>query len=427
MKTHALLFSLFLAFFSTTQHAAAQQTIELPDSARTYIYDTVSGGWGHLIYGTFWTWNAHNDVTTMAQRVWTGTQWSDSFDYQYTYDAQHRLTTELERRSVSAGWDSLYLDVYTYDASGSLTTKQIYGWQYGGTRYCNTFHYGSDPDRPLSMVITSSTGGAAWQLSEQYTWSYDPPVDTMWRQRWDVPTSAWVYVDMNVDSPGHYRSYSYNGTTWALTTELYKGYDSHGSWIGDYSYVNGALTWYNRESYTYDPAGQIITATLEYWQGGSWYLESRDSMAYDAAGRLTFKHDTVLSGVTQDSIYVYDSLGYTDYALHMMYMPAWHPSGDSTRYYYHRAIATGLQEAALSADVAIYPIPTHDQLIVAVHAAGAETLTMTMTDMMGRSVMTGALHEGQNPLNVTMLPAGLYLLRVADGSGAAQLRSIVIR
>ncbi|MBS1596542.1 MAG: T9SS type A sorting domain-containing protein [Bacteroidetes bacterium] len=427
MKTHTLLFSLLIAIFFSTQHAAAQQTIELPDSSRTYIYDTVNGGWGHLVAGTFWTWNAHNDVTSMAQRIWTGTQWTDSFDYQYTYDAQHHLTSELERRSVSTGWDSLYLDVYTYDASGTLTTRQSYGWQYGGIRYCSTYSYGSNPAQPLSMVVTSSTAGAAWQPSEQYTWSYQPPVDTMWRQRWDVPTSSWVYTDMNVDSPGHYRSYSYNATAWVLTSELYKGYDSHDNWIGDYSYVNGVQTWYKREAYTYNTAGQIITATAEYLQGGSWYLESRDSMVYDAAGRLTFRHDSVPSGVTQDSVYAYDSVGYTDYTLHMMYIPAWHPSGDSTQYYYHRSIATGLQNTVLAADIAVYPVPAHDQLIVALHTVALENITLTLTDMSGRKVMRAIVAEGTSHLDVSGLSAGVYTLSLFDGRGAGQVRRVVIR
>ncbi|SDX54238.1 Ig-like domain-containing protein [Hymenobacter psychrophilus] len=88
--------------------------------------------------------------------------------------------------------------------------------------------------------------------------------------------------------------------------------------------------------------------------------------------------------------------------------------------------ATGLATAPATSPAAtlrVFPNPSTDGLLTVV-GAGASTADLTVTDLLGRTVLRQRLGAGQPAasVNVTALPAGTYLMTVSDGSHRQTIR-----
>ncbi len=431
MKTHTLLFSLLAALFFSIQHAAAQQTIELPDSLRLYRCDTLTGHWSSLQSADYWQWNAHNDIVQHDVRNWDSINTLADSRQLYTYDAAHHLTGVQSLKWAGSAWDTLTLQSYDYDVSAGLVSGSLFWfptpWTGQGLPWLTLTSYDGDINRPLVETTLISHSGGGWDSLSRRLWGYSATTDTQMAQTWDTTTTTWLNSTMYIHSPGHLSSYNGNGTSWTFFALSDTTYDSYGhtTMITDVWTVGNHLdTVQYRHTYSYDAGGHMLTDASDYYQTGTWYNDGRDTFTYDAAGRRLTGHYTHPVFTTVDSAYTYDSLGYIDHCTRRLTTTRYY--GDSIQYYYHRATATGVQSVVLTADIAVYPVPAHGQLTVAVHTAAAEDLTMTMTDMAGRKVLTGTLHDGPNHLNVEGLPDGIYLLRADDSRGASQGHRVLI-
>lgn len=82
----------------------------------------------------------------------------------------------------------------------------------------------------------------------------------------------------------------------------------------------------------------------------------------------------------------------------------------------------GLKEKLMS-EFKVYPNPVSDQLIVEPSAKVSEAMNWTLTDLKGSPVMQGrwtdANSGGKLQLDVSALPAGIYLLNLSDKNAAA--------
>jgi PKD repeat protein len=83
-------------------------------------------------------------------------------------------------------------------------------------------------------------------------------------------------------------------------------------------------------------------------------------------------------------------------------------------------VASGVQEVVASGSIATWPNPAVDELNVAVVSGMKGFVTVTITDLDGRTVKTErtSLGGGRNQLRIATsgLNAGLYMLRITDGS-----------
>jgi hypothetical protein len=83
-------------------------------------------------------------------------------------------------------------------------------------------------------------------------------------------------------------------------------------------------------------------------------------------------------------------------------------------------VASGVQEVVVSGSIATWPNPAVDELNVAVVSGMKGLVTLTITDLDGRTVKTErtSLGGGRSQLRIATggLNAGLYMLRITDGS-----------
>ena len=84
------------------------------------------------------------------------------------------------------------------------------------------------------------------------------------------------------------------------------------------------------------------------------------------------------------------------------------------------SVASGVHEVVTSGNIATWPNPAVDELNVAVVSDMQGLVTVTMTDLDGRTVKTErtSLGGGRSQLRLTTsgLNAGMYMLRITDGN-----------
>jgi len=78
---------------------------------------------------------------------------------------------------------------------------------------------------------------------------------------------------------------------------------------------------------------------------------------------------------------------------------------------YYPAINTGINDAPQLSTFAIYPNPAGNRVVIALAAAPAEPQLIQITDLAGRVLISTHTTTTQTAINISDLPAGLYMLR----------------
>lgn len=90
----------------------------------------------------------------------------------------------------------------------------------------------------------------------------------------------------------------------------------------------------------------------------------------------------------------------------------------TTKLYYHQinlafSLVSGLADRPSSTHISIYPNPTPDMLNVHIAPMPSEQ-SYIISDLFGRQVMEGTLTSGCTSLDLSLLPAGSYFLRIGE-------------
>jgi hypothetical protein len=116
-----------------------------------------------------------------------------------------------------------------------------------------------------------------------------------------------------------------------------------------------------------------------------------------------------------------------------------YPSGGPNRKYtvrywnvlndtYNSGLTSGIDQNGLTATFSVYPNPTAGAITVDITRTTASDLTITLTDIRGlviyRNLVTGVMNHKE--IIDRKLPAGLYLLNVADGR-EVQVKKVVVQ
>ncbi|MCE2790312.1 MAG: M12 family metallo-peptidase [Saprospiraceae bacterium] len=70
---------------------------------------------------------------------------------------------------------------------------------------------------------------------------------------------------------------------------------------------------------------------------------------------------------------------------------------------------------SLTEEVWVFPNPANQELNVVLEGKASELNTFRITDISGRPFLSGALAAGKNQIDISALPAGMYLLIASDG------------
>ncbi|PZF74499.1 T9SS type A sorting domain-containing protein [Taibaiella soli] len=84
---------------------------------------------------------------------------------------------------------------------------------------------------------------------------------------------------------------------------------------------------------------------------------------------------------------------------------------------------TGINNNSLLNNISIYPNPAHEQLFI---SGLKESVKVCITSLTGQLLQTSTLSAGNNQLNISSLPAGVYLLQLKTDTGERKTVKIVV-
>lgn len=244
------------------------------------------------------------------------------------------IAGELATQTTGYGTSQASTVSYCYDPDGDKTAVVYADGNSSGTAPCGTsspwavtatpqanYQTTYSYDSAGELVSTTTPATAAAPSGATTTTTYDPAGNTLTRTDPDLVTTTWTYTPLNLTatvsysgSSAHSVSYSYDadgaktGMTDATGSSSYT-YDPFGELA---SATNG-----NRQttSYGYSPDGQVTTITYPLPAAATWATSDIVSYGYDHADELTsvtdFNGNSISIGNTADGLPSSQALGST--------------------------------------------------------------------------------------------------------------------
>ena len=345
--------------------------------------------------------------------VWRTAE-GDQYRTTYTYDEYDLyLIEELTESKIDDQWIDWYLVNYEYDFFGNV----------------------------LEILGLSSFGGEAWDYDSRASYSYDTDLlSEVVYQYWE--DDDWVNETKEV--------YNYNDN---VTTVLYW------DWNGN--------NWSSDELWTYTYDDESIELLIQYMQGGAWQFDEKITFTLDFNGNIKevlyeeWQNNAWVNALKmmyfyEDGVYTEILVGYwmnNDWQVEYKYEFGY-VDGNATRgtcnlfisgqmvstdgdiemaYGYNTASKsfygcevnmtyidlTGVNENVEATHFKVYPVPAENEIqIQAEGLQKAEIYSLT-----GQKLMESAMEK----MNVSSLSQGVYLLKVYDQSGRAEVQRIVVK
>ena len=402
---------------------------------------------------------AQTRLTAAAHWTHNGAEFkrTDSTAYNYYSSARGGDLKNLLKFDNASMWnfagDTLNNDmrwVQEFDASNRLTTKVSQKWDAPTSAWVNEFKY---------IYTYTSTGKVA----------------TMVIQHWDG-TSAWITDSKNVYTYNAANQLSYDQfqlwdgiSAYVPNKQVTYYYDMAGNVINETNnnFVSATPVFTSKVDYTYNTANKMLTATHSSWNGAGWDNTEMFTHTYDTSNRKTselhqnyvgtaFENDmmklfsdfagsnpgteidqmwdTAGAGSWKDTYkysYTYNTGGQLTSATRQSndISIGWtNVMGDTKANYYYGTFTSVKDVRANGGTANLFPVPAQNAVTISIKWNEAQSSTITVTDMLGRPVVTRSLNAGttEATISVSELAAGNYLVNINGANGASVVKQIVV-
>ena len=99
----------------------------------------------------------------------------------------------------------------------------------------------------------------------------------------------------------------------------------------------------------------------------------------------------------------------------------------SPKFVFNTGTSTGMDESALPFQIVqLYPNPTADQLFITIDCQNPKTLSLTLKDITGKTVLTKSVdtYEKQHTIHLKNLLQGIYMLELKSTNGSINRRVV---
>ena len=317
----------------------------------------IGGTWVNLSRNTY-TNDASGKVQSMLTEGWQEGAWVNFSIVNVTWNASSQIVMETVQKWSSGVLKNNMRRSYTYNTSGNKLTILQEDWS--GTAWVNemrtTYAYNAS-GYLLSMTVEASNAGGPWVAAARFTYSSDPQGNWIQLIYEEWSGTAWVLtgkIDYTTDPQGN------------ITSETIQNYVS-GSWVND-----------SRKTYTYDVNSNGISGKNEAWQGSAWVSDMQTSVIYNKKEILA---------VLSQMVYHY-----------------------TARY---RWYSTGTEELiGHETSLRISPNPAKNLVTVKFENADNSRGLITVCTIEGKTVASQPVNSGEVQIDVSGLPAGVYLLNL---------------
>jgi hypothetical protein len=365
---------------------AAAQTFTYDGRARLTLLATVDSATRSPQTNEISTYNAAGAITEVRYQSWNGTAYADLARLTLSYDTRNNLSESQVQIYNGSRWQTTEGSRFqnTYDAAGHLATQVEQ--RYNGTGYQN---------RARHVFTVPATG--VWTAQATQRWRNNAWADTLrisnvgWHNFGQQQMSS---ADYEVLMNGSWLSFRLTGS-YSATTEQRTMQRRVGSNFANFYRMNAS----------YDAAGNKSYEKEESWNGTSWDIdrEERDLLTYNASGDITRRISQANKTGAPNGLENIERWNYANF----------------------QTIALAARPQTLPAGtLQAYPNPSTDGRFVLQAALARPTAAeLRVTDALGREV----LRRTYSPtLDLSHLPAGLYLLELHTDVGVARQKVQVI-
>ena len=389
------------------------------DDQQIYVYDTSTGYVNALNF--LQTFNAANNIDTAIDQSWdvVSGSWLNSTREVNTYNASNDLTEIVHYNwdTTTSSWAERYEQTRSYDAAHHLITSL---------------------SQVVSGTVLVNVGKENYMYdSEGYLLS-DSSFD------WNTSASSWVFGSVNafVYNTSHQLIADSSGVMPYFTKDTYT-YNPSGNRISatlQYS-DSGVLRNIQLNTYTYDGIGDTLVELVKYWDDVTSSWHNTTNMIFD--GYTDHQPEVVITQYWIDSsatyanfskdTSAYNAYGQCTYGFYQLWNNTgyWEwPYNDfvGTRFYYETYTTSVSNISNNNCTASVYPIPTKDQLHVSITWNEPQAFSIEIMDMSGRVVNTRQMPECKTyDGNITLgnLPAGNYIMKMT-GTNAQSVQQIVV-
>ena len=314
---------------------------------------------------------ASNGLQQQLVENWSNESWQNATRGTYTTDGNDYILHILGEQWNGGSWNTARQTTYTNAEDGNI--DNIVGQNGNGTNWTNNNKslWTYNEDGSIATMTNQMWNGSAWQNQSisHYTYSDAGKVTHILMENWNADNGTWqTYLQQN---------YTLNNAG-EPTEILMQLYDTAGEIWTDYS----------KQTNTYT-GGQLSYYLVEIRVGGNWVNSTEVNRAFDGQGR-----------VTQEIYNIWNGNGW----------------GASSRITYTYGVL-GLNEFNRPG-LSVYPNPASDIL----HISGADILkTVSAYDIQGRAF---GLTRDNDAVNVSALPAGVYILNAETESGTSKIKIV---
>jgi len=419
-----------------SNYAPAQKIL---DSIYTYYF--LSGQDSVFCFKQKYAYDAAGHNTSVARYYydsklgWCGACFypgNDIYGYgrfDYNYDESGHLTETTGYSGGNINWGKQTREKNEYDGDGNLVTWYWQGWsgakndwvadmgkEFGyneAGQNTSIRHFNWDPvqnswqpamkgeisydtsgEKVLDLFYLWNTTLRDWTLDSKTEWTYDS-----FGNQIVCADSAWTWVKKKY--------------VWVEKTRREGITDSNGHIISEYWNMGQGLN--SKFVYAYDSGGRMISKIWSSrWNNQEWRERERSEWAYDPPGKLileTWVGDIMDFDVVEPIKIerTFDSAG--DKICETFYNSNGNRQIFTLRnkdYYFYRTSVTGTQDIPVN-HIKVYPNPTSGNLNISGLTGPAEVKIYSLLGMLLRT-----LNQVENTVDISDLPAGIYIMRVAN-------------
>ena len=228
-----------------------------------------------------------NKLLSATQEYYDGSNWQNSYGYNYEYDTNNNLTIEtgLTWSFIDSKWEYSDKITYTYNANNRVILELEQDWNSGTNQfddsYRSTYTYNGSGD--ITELLDQIWDNGAWENEYRTTITYNAGmIDVAYFYEWDG--TQWEAIDRS--------TLTYNGNNRVEKIDI-------DDWDG--------ATWVigDRDLYTYDMNNKIASKTFESWDGAAWVEEEK--IEYTLVGGNRTMETTTYNSNSYIEEFVYDT------------------------------------------------------------------------------------------------------------------------
>jgi hypothetical protein len=429
--------------------------------SNSYIYDSkhnviskvfstwIGGAWVKQKKDVY-TYNSNNEITSYIVTQFTGSAWSNVSKSVVVFDSKNNKISESYYDGVGSGWTNNYQYIYSYDGNNNRlsedyqlglgsdsTWKSVAKWSYvydtrhnrlselnqnwdfGTGAFVNAamFLYQYDANNNMTQQVSQNWEDEGWVNSVRISNTYDGNNKIKeFAERWNEETSAWedrlltsFAYDKNNDNT-HRLVQEFINDKWVNVSNLATTYDHARRKAESIEQEWKNQAWLNREKfiYTYNSNGDCTWELNQKWsETKKWFHAYYILKAYD--------HSFVKTDESYKSWNIVTDKNDTNTPF---------ITGDSTHFFIHKEIATGLQETPTLVkdnNLMIYPNPSNGVFNVVLDNEHPPIQNLEVYDSTGKMI----LKQQSKQITIPNAIPGIYYLKLERDATHYSQRIIV--